>query len=209
MQQLEILTRCRHSRRHSDEIENVHHASRLSPKKGRRRTINCGPTRPSLSSLSETTQQVARMVPQRIVNPRSIPTKVQSIWFQSPIEHPDFGVSLASVVDDGVLVPMVAPEERVFQRFGLNCEEIEFSILVSGQPSALVHLFIRVIQWPGYGHISWIASIPINLREGSGYQCGPITRRLLASAVAQHFQAFMTVSLFYVNTLTASSAHFP
>jgi len=175
---LEILARCRHSRRHSYGTGSAHlnhDASFSNPKKGRSRATNRGLPRPSLTPWNGSTQQTVRILPQRVMTLRSTTTEVQSIWFQSPIEHPEFGVSLTDIVDDGVEKPMVAPGERVFQRIGLNCEEIQFSIL-----------------WPGYGHISWIASIPINLREGSGYQRGPITRRLLASAVAQHFRAFMT-----------------
>lgn len=42
-------------------------------------------------------------------------------------------MSLTDVMDDEVEKSMVAPEERVFQRFGLDCEEIQFSILVSMQ----------------------------------------------------------------------------
>lgn len=65
--------------------------------------------------------------------PRST-TGVQYIWFQSKSEHPDFGVSLADIVDYGAEGLMVAPEERVFQTFGLDHSEIQFSILVSGEP---------------------------------------------------------------------------
>ena len=157
----------------------------------------------------DSAQPIARILPQRIITPRSTTTEVQSIWFQSPIEHPDFGVSLADIVDEGVEKPMVASEDRVFQSFGLNCEEIQFSILVSVCPQALLHPLIHMVQWPGYGHISWIASIPINLCKGSGYQRGPITRRLLASTVARHFRAFMTVSLLRTNGSTISPTYFP
>lgn len=90
---------------------------------------------------------------------------------------------------------MVAPEERVFQTFGFDYDEIQFSILVSGQPVGTDSFANLHLQWPGYGHISWIAFIPVNVYEGLGHQYGPMTRRLLALAVAQHFQAFMTVSL--------------
>lgn len=173
----EIFTRSRHSRRRGHDIENVnrdHDAS--TPREDRRRTIDNGPVRPPLTPWNDATQagRVVRILPQRMIAPASS-TGVQSIWFRFRNEHPDFGVSLMDVVDDEVEKSMVAPEERVFQRFGLDCEEIQFSIL-----------------WPGYGHISWIASIPIQISEGSGYQCGPITRGLLASAVAQHYRAFMT-----------------
>jgi hypothetical protein len=65
---------------------------------------------------------------------------------------------------------------------------------------------IWVLQWPGYGYISWIASIPIDPCEKSGYQCGPITRSLLAAAVAQHFRAFMTVSLSYTRCKPTTSS---
>lgn len=161
-----------------------------SVKKDRRRTINCGLARPPLTPA----QQEARILPQRVITPRFSPG-VQSIWFQSQSEHPDVGVSLADIVDDGAEGLMIAPEERVFQRFGLRHDEIQFSILVSEYPTRLNHPLIRCLQWPGYGHISWIASIPVNFREGSGHPSGPITRRLLASVVAEHFQAFMIVSL--------------
>ena len=67
------------------------------------------------------------------MTPRST-TGVQSIWFQSKNEYPDFGVSLADIVDYGGEGLMVAPEERVFQTFGLDHGEIQFSILVSGEP---------------------------------------------------------------------------
>jgi len=76
---------------------------------------------------------VIRILPQRIITPRST-TGVQSIWFQSKSEHPDFGVSLADVVGHGAEGLMVAPEERVFQTLGLDHDKIQFSILVSGWP---------------------------------------------------------------------------
>jgi hypothetical protein len=65
------------------------------------------------------------------MSPRST-TGVQSIWFQSKGGHPDFGVSLADIVDHGAEGIMVGPGERVFQTFGLDYDEIQFSILVSG-----------------------------------------------------------------------------
>ena len=99
---------------------------------------------------------------------------------------------------------MVAPEERVFQTFGLDHGEIQFSILVSGGPWVPSHSLIYILQWPGYGHISWIASIPINSCKRRGHQHGPMTRRLLALAVAQHFQAFVTVSLPRTNEFVRS-----
>lgn len=40
-------------------------------------------------------------------------------------------MSLADVVDGRAEKPMVEPEERVFQRFGFDCEAIQFTILVS------------------------------------------------------------------------------
>jgi len=174
---LEVPIHCRHSLRYSHNVENVHHEHDVSPlslKKDRRRTTNCGPTRPSVTPWGHSAQLV-RILPQRMITPTSITTDARSIWFQSLIEHPDIGVSLADMVDDRVEKPVVAPGERVFKRIGLDCEEIKFSIL-----------------WPGYGHTSWIASIPINLCERSSSRCRPITRRQLASVVAQHFRAFMT-----------------
>lgn len=178
-------------------MENMHHdrdVSTTSVKKDRRRTINCGPSQPPLTPRSDVTKQAARILPQRIVAPR-FSTGVRSIWFQSESEHPDFGVSLADIADNGAEGLIVASEERVFQVFGLGYDDIQFSILVSKLPTRLIHPLIYCLQWPGYGHISWIASIPINFREASGHLREPITRRLLASAVAEHFQAFMTVSL--------------
>ena len=56
---------------------------------------------------------------------------VQSIWFRSESEHPDLGVSLADIVDSGAEGLVAAPEDRVFQRFGLDRDEIQFYILVS------------------------------------------------------------------------------
>lgn len=58
-------------------------------------------------------------------------TGLQSIWFQSKNELMDLGVSLVEIVESRAEGLMVAPEERVFRRFGLNCDEIQFSILVS------------------------------------------------------------------------------
>ncbi|KAF9788277.1 hypothetical protein BJ322DRAFT_1217406 [Thelephora terrestris] len=172
----DIFSCARHSRRHSHDIENAsnnHDAFAPSLETDRRRTINFGLARPPLTPWGDR-KRIVRILPQRIINPRST-AGAQSVWFQSQNEHPDFGVSLSDVLDGGTENLMVAPEERVFQRLGLDCEEIQFTIL-----------------WPGYGHVSWIASIPIDPCEESGYQDGPITRRLLASAVAQHFRAFMT-----------------
>lgn len=38
------------------------------------------------------------------------------------------------IVDSGAEGLVVAPQERIFQGFGLDCDEIQFSILVSVQP---------------------------------------------------------------------------
>jgi len=40
-------------------------------------------------------------------------------------------VSLTDIVDNGVKELVVAPEERVFRRIGLDDDEIQFHILVS------------------------------------------------------------------------------
>ena len=78
-------------------------------------------------------RQVVRILPQRIPAPISI-ASIRSIWFRSQNEQPDFGVALTDLVDERVEKPIiVAPEERVFQGFCLDCEEIQFSILVCGQ----------------------------------------------------------------------------
>lgn len=190
--------RGRHSRKQNNDTENIysyHHATSTSARKDRRRTIDRGLARPSITTRGCATQRITRILPQRTITPRYT-TGVQSIWFQSESEHPDFGVPLADMlVENGVEGFMVAPEERVFQEFGLDLDEIQFSILVSVQLVSIDPPTNPCPQWPGYGHTSWIASITINFREGGGHWCGPITRRLLATAVAQHFQAFMTVSL--------------
>lgn len=125
------VTRVRHSRNRSYDLENIHRyhdAPTTSLKKDRRRTTNCGPARPSLTPRNDATQRAVQILPQQIITPR-FTTGVQSIWFQSKSEHPDFGVSLADIVDNGVEGLVVAPEERVFQGFGLD-DEIQFSILV-------------------------------------------------------------------------------
>lgn len=114
-----------------ESVRHDHHTSLPRPKKDRRSTFSYGPARPPLNPYSDS---MARILPQRIITPGSTTTGVESIWFQSIIEHPYFGVSLADIVDDGVEKPMIAPEERVFLRVGLKCEEIQFSILVSAVP---------------------------------------------------------------------------
>ena len=58
-------------------------------------------------------------------------TGVRSIWFHSTSEHPDLGVSLVDIVDNGVEGLVAAPEDRVFRGLGLVHDEIQFSILVS------------------------------------------------------------------------------
>lgn len=73
---------------------------------------------------------MAQILPQRIITPRST-AGLQSIWFQPKNEPMEFGVSLAEIVESGAEGLMVAPEEQVFRAFGLDCDEIQFSILVS------------------------------------------------------------------------------
>lgn len=107
-----------------------HDGSATSVKKDRRRTVDCGLARPSLAPRDNGTHQVARILPQRIIAP-GYTTGAQSIWFRSEGEHPDFGVSLTDIVDNGVKELVVAPEERVFRRIGLDDDEIQFHILVS------------------------------------------------------------------------------
>jgi len=117
----------------SYDRESIHHdrdASATSVKKDRRRTIDCGLSRPSLTPRDYPTEQAARILPQRIITPTSA-TGLQSIWFQSKSDRPDVGVSLTDIVDIGVERVMIAPEERVFQGFHLGYDEIQFSILVS------------------------------------------------------------------------------
>ena len=111
-----------------ENIHRHHDASVTGVKKDRRETTDCGPPRPPLTAKND--QQVVRILPQRIITPRST-TGAQSIWFQSKSQHPDFGVSLADIVDHRAEGLMIAPEERVFWGFGLDYDEIQFSILVS------------------------------------------------------------------------------
>ena len=100
-------------------------------KKDRRRTIDCALTQLPRTPRNGGTHQVARILPQRVIAPGPTTLRVQSIWFQSESEHPDLGVSLTDTVENGAEGLVIAPEDRVFEGFGLEHDEMQFSILVS------------------------------------------------------------------------------
>jgi len=119
----------------------------------------------------------SRVLPQKILNPPRSENMIRSIWFKS--KHDDdrctSGVAMVDTLGDDVQEFLAGPNDEVFKDFVIPNNQIKFNIL-----------------WPGYGHISWVARIPTALHDEEGKQIGNITRSKLATAVAQHFQAFMT-----------------
>ena len=96
------------------------------------------------------------------------------------------GVSMRDLHLRGPSAPIQGANDFVLANTGLK--RIVFRIIVRHSPFHLgLDLKVRIIQWPGYGHVEWCRTIPV-ITNGA-----PITRASLGFQIASNFVRFVEV----------------